>query len=149
MQIFRRNYECKYLRSILCNLVISLFAPFNLIPCSFNPSVMDLNQLVKPGTISLYLIIISIGREESQQCQDEREHQLHKHPGNTMENDPHAEVEVDSYYQICGQLENMFLLIRKWSANPVISPAWLLSLWSDSNGCRGTVERRGSYGVGI
>ena len=109
MQIFRRNYECKYLRSILCNLVISLFAPFNLIPCSFNLSVMDLNQLVKPGTISLYLIIISIGREESQQCQDEREHQLHKHPGNTMENDPHAEVEVDSYYQICGQLENMFL----------------------------------------
>ena len=65
MQIFRRNYECKYLGSILCNLVIPLFAPFNLIPCSFNLSVMDLNQLVKPGTISLYLIIISTGREKS------------------------------------------------------------------------------------
>jgi hypothetical protein len=98
---------------------------------------------VKPGTISLYLIIISMA-EKSPSSARMREDQLRTHPGNTMEDDPHAEVEVDSYYQICGQLENMFLLIRKWSANPVISPAWLLSLWSDSNGCRGTVERRGS-----
>jgi hypothetical protein len=148
MQIFRRNYECKYLGSILCNLVISLFAPFNLIPCSFNLSVMEINQLVNLGTIYLYLITISIGREESQQCQDERGGQLHTHPGYTMGNDPHAEEEVDSYYQTCGQLEHMFMLvsccIKKWSADPVI--LLCLALWP----CLpNETQPRGSYGVGI
>ena len=66
-----------------------------------------------------------------------------------MENDPHAEVEVDSYYQTCGQLEHMFMLvsccIRKWSADPV--KLLCLALWPCLQSCY--QDSRGCYGNGV